>query len=127
MIHTSGYHSGSITLAVNTTLDEHAAPVLRGPRKRSTPRWYCADIRATRKLRCHNENVWRASDLEIHRQINVDHRNAVSNEIRKAKIQYYQNPQQDADQSAAFKAVDSLLNLESSKQLDTDSMYNLCY
>ena len=78
-------------------------------------------------FRRHSENVWRASGLEIHRQIYVDHRNSVSNETRKTKIQYYQNLLQDADQSAAFKSVDSLLNVDSSKLPDTDSMYNLCY
>ena len=70
------------TFIVNIALDEHAPSVLRRPRKRSTPRWYCGDIHAMRKLRRHNENVWRAYDLEIHRQIYVDHRNAASNEIR---------------------------------------------
>ena len=57
----------------------------------------------------------------------MDHRNAVSNEMRKAKIQYYQYLLQDADHSAAFKAVDNLLNVDSSNLPDTDSMYNLCY
>ena len=93
------------TFADNTALDEHAHATLWRPHKRSTPHWYCADIHAMRKLRRHNENVWQAPGLEIHRQICVDHRNAVSHEIRKAKIQYYQNLLQDADQSAAFKAV----------------------
>ena len=72
------------TFAVDTALDEHAHAVLRRPR-------YCADIHAMRKLRRHNENVWLASGLEIHRHIYVDHRNAVSKEICTAKIHHMYN------------------------------------
>ena len=77
------------TFAVNTALDEYTSAVLRRSCKRSTPRWYCADIHSMRKLRRQSENVCRASGLEIHRQIHVDHRNALSNEICKSKIEYY--------------------------------------
>ena len=46
---------------------------------------------------------------------------------RHSYSQYYQNLLQDADQSVAFKAADSLLNVDSSKLPNTNSMYNLCY
>ena len=78
-------------------------------RRVNTPCWYCADIHVIHKLRRHTENIWRASGLEIHRQIYVDYQNAVSNEIRKAKIHHYQDLLLDADQNAAIKAVNSLL------------------
>ena len=57
----------------------------------------------------------------------VNHRNAVCARIRQAKIQHYQNVLQDADQSTAFKAVYSLLNVESSHLLDNDCKTQLCY
>ena len=57
----------------------------------------------------------------------MNHRNAVCARIRQAKIKHYQNVLQDADQSTAFKAVYSLLNVESSHLLDNDSKTQLCY
>ena len=77
------------TFAVNTELDEYTSAILRQSCKRSTPRWYCADIYSMRKLHRHSENVCQTSGLEIHWQIHVDHRNALSNEICKSKIEYY--------------------------------------
>ena len=57
----------------------------------------------------------------------MNHRNAVCARIRQAKIHHYQNLLQNADQSMAFEAVNSLLKVDSSHMLDFDSRENLCY
>ena len=57
----------------------------------------------------------------------MNHRNVVCARIRQAKIHHYQNLLQNADQSTAFEAVNSLLKVNCSHMLDFDSRENLCY
>ena len=57
----------------------------------------------------------------------MNHRNAVCARIRQAKIHHYQNLLQNADQSTAFEAVNSLLKVNCSHMLDFDSREHLCY
>ena len=79
-----------------------------------------------RQLRRCNEKRWRESGLEIHRQIYVNHRNAVSADIRQMKVNYYNNLLDGADQKSAFKAVDTLLSVKSVQLPDIAPNKELC-
>ena len=77
-----------------------------------------------RKLRRHNENIWRASGFEIHRQIHVDHENAVLSEIGKAKVQHYQ----DYSRSRSEGTIQSRgeLKVDSTQLPDSDTTSSVC-
>ena len=61
-----------------------------------------------RDQRCHFEHLWRRTKLEIHRQPHVNARNAVTSCIAKAKIQFYRDNLERADNKSMVRLVRTL-------------------
>ena len=90
-------------------LDELAPLKSCKPKKRMSCKWYTDEIHLMRQLRRKNESIWRKSGLEVHRMININHRNEVNQAIRKAKCDYYITLLEKADVKVAFSTVNRLL------------------
>ena len=68
------------------------------------------DIHNARQIRRTNENTWRKTGLEIHRQIFTQHRREVNYMILRAKQLYHQRKLLNQDQKACFRVIARLLN-----------------
>ena len=101
---------GQYEHAVLSTIDLHApVTVIMKACRRKEP-WYNDDIHQARALRRANENRWRTTKLEVHRQIFVEHRTAVNNMIKRAKRAHYESVLSSLDQRTCFRVVNTLLN-----------------
>ena len=77
--------------------------------RKSQPKpWYNDDVDRMRDKRRHFEHLWRLAKLEIHRQLYVNAPNAVTSCIAQAKIQFYRDNLEKAENKSMFRLVRSL-------------------
>ena len=107
--------------AVISTVDVHAPVTTRMKISRRKDPWYNDDIHNAR-----NEKRWRKTKLEIHRQIYVQHRTAVSAMITRAKRAHYESVLSSLDQRTCFRVVNTLLKPPSTSRPQSSSTEKLC-
>ena len=71
--HDVNTNHNSYTDAINYIMNKHAPVKTRVRRNRERQSWFTDDIHHARQLRKANERRWRATGLEVHRQIYVQH------------------------------------------------------
>jgi len=76
--------------------------------RRNEP-WYNDNIHEARALRHASEMRWRTTKLEVHRQIFLQHRTAVTYMIKRAKRGHYELVLSSLDQRTCFRVVNTLL------------------
>ena len=84
-----------------------------------------AEIRAARILRRNSETVWRATRLEIHRQIYCQRRQDVVDLITEAKRKYYSERLDDCDQRTAYSVLNELSGSDTSISMESAS-HGMC-
>ena len=95
-------------LAVGSALDIQA-PIKSGTMKcRLRYPWYNGLIHLAREIRRANENKWKATKLEVHRQIYVEHRKNVNAKIKQAKMDSYESEFATEKQDACFRVIKEL-------------------
>ena len=87
--------------------------------------WYNDHIYGLRKLTRQNEEIWRCTGLEKHRQIFREQRNNLTDCITQAKIKYDNKKLAGADQRTAFQVLSQLVE-KTDHALPEDSNGDLC-
>ena len=95
-------------LAVGSALDVQAPIKSRTMKCRLRHPWYNDSIHLAREIRRANENKWRSTKLEVHRQIYVEHRKNVNAMIKQAKMDYYESEFATGKQDACFCVIKEL-------------------
>ena len=98
--------------AVTKVLDMHAPPRDKTITIRPKVPWCNSDIIEARKQKRKAERKWRATGLEVHRDIFKTLRNQLSHTIRSTKANYYkkQVEERGGDQKKLFRVVDDLMH-----------------
>ena len=102
-------------------LDKHA-PVKTVRIKGTTKKpWYCDKIHAARRHRRKLERRWKASGLEVHRQMVVQQCKAVVAMICRAKSVYFRDKLSTCTNKVLFREVNGLLTADRGNQLPSSS------
>ena len=88
-------------------------PLVKVKTERRTPApWITDGIRTIRRLRRRSERIWPRTNLHVHRQLYVEHRDAATQAIREAKKKYYTEEFSGADQRKAFQVMSGLIYVD---------------
>jgi len=113
---------------LSTILNDHAPLKNRIVTIRPTAPWYGEEIKTAKKQRRKAESIWRKSNLIIHREIYIQHRNTVNNLIYKAKKNFYQHKinENNDNQKTLFKFLNDILGQKQPSKLpDSESNEHL--
>ena len=120
------YRYNSYTDAVNYIMNRHAPVKTQVRRNRERQPWLTDDIHHARQLREANERRWRATGLDVHRQIYVQHRSKVNMMITEAKRKFHCDKLTTGDPKTCFIILNSLLKLSAEKLPTHTRIKTLC-
>jgi hypothetical protein len=97
---------------LGSLIDKHAPLKTKNVSLRPVTLWYNEDIHKLKATRRHCEKQWRSSKLTVHREAFKVARNAVTDEIAKAKTSHFSNKITDcgSDHKALFRVINELLH-----------------
>ena len=109
---------------LNEILDNHAPIKERTITLRPSAAWYNDNIDIAKKHRRKLERRWRASRLNIDRQLYSEQSKIVNNMIKDSKTSYYSSiiAENSSNQKVLFNTVDKLLYRKSEKRYPTETM-----
>jgi len=108
---------------VTKVLDMHAPLKEKTITIRPKVPWYNSDIADARREKRKAERKWRATGLEVHREIFKTLRNKLSHTIRSTKANFYKKQVEecDGDQKKLFRVVDDLMHQKQAPALPSYS------
>ena len=113
-------------LAVGSALDIQAPIKSRTMKCRLRHPWYNDSIHLAREIRHANENKWKSTRLEVHRQIYVEHRKNANAMIKQAKMDNYESKFASGKQDACFRVIKELTQVPGRKLPEASSTKKLC-
>jgi hypothetical protein len=93
-------------------LDKHAPEVSRSITLRPHSPWYSTVLRDSKREKRRCERAYRASGLEIHRQIYREQCRKYTTLLNQCKAQYYKSKIESADQGQLFRLIDGMFKVK---------------
>ena len=119
----------SYNTTLSQILEKHAPLKTRQVTIHADSPWINDTIKQLKRDKRKAERKWRATGLEIHKQIYCNYRNQLNKKISEAKVDFYQQRIDESSHSQAtlFKCVDELLGKKKTSALPShDSPRELC-